>query len=263
MESRALGQSGLLVPRIGLGTVKLGRTRGVKYPTAYDLPGDDELNQFLEGAWELGVRLYDTAPAYGSSEERLAPFVARHRREMILCTKCGEEFNEKGSHYEYSEKFLRASVERSLQRLRTDRVDILLLHSNGEDVAILQKTDAVGTLRSLKREGKARAIGISAKTEEGVRIAAETLDLVMAPYSLQDPQLADALEYAHSKGLGVLGIKGLSSGHLAVSGKQAAAQALQHVLSQRFLDALILGTINREHLTQAVNLAQAIDESGG
>lgn len=263
MVPRALGKSGLQVPRIGLGTVKLGRATGVKYPLAFELPSDRELHEFLEAAWEMGVRLYDTAPAYGSSEERLAPFVVRHRKEMVLCTKCGEEFDEAGSRFDYSAKFLRASLEASLRRLRTDSVDILLLHSNGEDTKILHESDAVETLRNLKREGKTRAIGISAKTEEGVRAAAEGLDVVMAPYSLQAPKLAEALEDAHSSGVGVLGIKGLSSGHLALSGEQAAKEALQHVLSQRFLDALILGTINRKHLAQAVKVAQAMDESGG
>jgi aryl-alcohol dehydrogenase-like predicted oxidoreductase len=246
-----------------LGTVKLGRATGVKYPQPFELPSDSELHEFLDAAWEMGVRLYDTAPAYGSSEERLAPFVARHRKEMVLCTKCGEEFDETGSRFDYSAKFLRASLQASLCRLQTDCVDILLLHSNGEDTKILQQTDAVETLRNLKREGKTRAIGISAKTEKGVRAAADTLDVVMAPYSLQAPELAEALEYAHSRGAGVLGIKGLSSGHLALSGEQGAQEALRHVLSQRFLDALILGTINRNHLAQAVRVAQTMDESGG
>jgi aryl-alcohol dehydrogenase-like predicted oxidoreductase len=182
---------------------------------------------------------------------------------MVLCTKCGEEFDETGSRFDYSTKFLRASLQDSLRRLQTDHVDILLLHSNGEDTKILQETDAVETLRNLKREGKTRAIGISAKTEEGVRAAADTMDVVMAPYSLQTPQLAQALEYAHGRGAGVLGIKGLSSGHLALSGEQAVKEALQHVLSQSFLDALILGTINRDHLAQAVSVSQAMDEFGG
>jgi len=260
---RALGRSGLQVSRVGLGTVKLGRTSGVKYPVAFELPSDAELDEFLDAAWEMGVRLYDTAPAYGSSEERLAPFVARHRHEMILCTKCGEEFSEEGSRYDFSAKSLRASLEASLRRLGSECIDLLLLHSNGEDLEILKETDAVETLQNLKSEGKARAIGISAKTEEGVRAAADTLDVVMAPYSLHAPKLAEALQYVHSRGVGVLGIKGLSSGHLALTGEDATKQALRHVLSRSFLDALILGTINRDHLAQAVHLAQEMDESGG
>lgn len=250
------------VGRVGLGTVKLGRNSGLKYPEAFELPSESEVREFLETSWELGVRLYDTAPAYGSSEERLAPFVARHRKEMILCTKCGEEFGARGSRYDYSGRFLRASVEASLRRLGTEYLDILLIHSNGDDRRVLNETDAVETLSQLKREGKARVIGISAKTPEGVRGAARSLDVVMAPYSLASPHLSESLEEVHGQGLGVLAIKGLQSGHLAVERPDSAEEALRHVFSRSFLDVLILGTIKSDHLAQAVALARVLDDSG-
>ena len=79
MVSRSLGQTGLIVSRIGLGTTKLGRNTDVKYPKAFPLPSDKQVHDLLETALTLGVNLIDTAPAYGSSESRLAGFVVSQR----------------------------------------------------------------------------------------------------------------------------------------------------------------------------------------
>ena len=68
MELRPLGATGLQVSPLGLGTVKFGRNQGVKYPQAFNLPSDREALALLELAWDLGINLLDTAPAYGESE---------------------------------------------------------------------------------------------------------------------------------------------------------------------------------------------------
>jgi aryl-alcohol dehydrogenase-like predicted oxidoreductase len=127
---------------------------------------------------------------------------------------------------------------------------LLLLHSDGRDVEILTQTDALEGLLRLKRSGKVRAAGISAKTATGIIEAARTLDVVMAPFSQKESSLAEALALAHDRGLGVLAIKGLFSGHL-----QARA-AIAYVLGHSFIDALIVGTVNPEHLKAAVAAAE-------
>ncbi len=71
MELRPLGSTGIKVSLLGLGTVKLGRNEGVKYPRPFDLPDDRSVVALLETAQSLGINLLDTAPAYGRSEERL------------------------------------------------------------------------------------------------------------------------------------------------------------------------------------------------
>ena len=71
MELRALGTTGIEISPIALGTVKIGRNVGVKYPSGFELPNDAEVRELLALAWDLGVNLIDTAPAYGSSEQRL------------------------------------------------------------------------------------------------------------------------------------------------------------------------------------------------
>jgi len=257
--SGRLGASGLRVSRIGLGTVKIGRNRGVKYPASFELPTDREVEELLDGARALGVSLFDTAPAYGSSEERLGGFVQRHRDEIVICTKCGEEFTEKGSIFDYSGPALRKSVERSLRRLRCGVIDILLIHSNGDDRKILEETDAVEAVLAMKEEGLCRAVGISAKTEEGIDLASTMLDVVMAPCSAAHPGLEDSLSRAHDAGVGVLAIKGLASGHLGQGGQQEARRAFTSVLRRPFVDALIVGTLNLDHLRTAVSAAEELD----
>jgi aryl-alcohol dehydrogenase-like predicted oxidoreductase len=252
MVPRPLGHTGLNVAPIGLGTTKLGRNTDVKYPTAFDLPSDAEVAALLETAVDVGVNLIDTAPAYGASEARLGPFVAAQRDRIVLATKCGERYETGRSTYDFSAAALIASVEESLKRLRTDHVEILVLHSNGEDEKIMTKTDALEALGALKRSGKVRAAGISAKTDAGVRLACESLDVVMAPFSQSDQALAAALAEAHAAGLGVVAIKGLASGHLP------APAAIEFVLKQSFIDALIVGTIDPEHLREAVAVADKI-----
>ncbi|HEY1265693.1 MAG TPA: aldo/keto reductase [Candidatus Binatia bacterium] len=252
MVPRPLGRTGLRVGPVGLGTVKLGRNTDVKYPAAFDLPSDAQVEKLLATALDLGVNLIDTAPAYGSSEARLGPFVAAHRERIVLATKAGERYENGRSIYDFSAQAITASVENSLRNLRTDRIDILVLHSNGEDEKILTETDALQALAALKRAGKIRAAGISAKTEKGIALACQSLDIVMAPFSEKDQALRDALSKAHAAALGILAIKGLFSGHLP------ASAAIEFVLKHTFIGALIVGTTDPAHLKEAVEAAERV-----
>lgn len=252
MVRRPLGRTGFSVAPIGLGTTKLGRNTDVKYPTSFALPTDEQVVALLESATGAGVNLIDTAPAYGESERRLGGFVESHRDQIVLCTKCGERYADGQSLYDFSAPAITASAEKSLRRLRTDHIDLLLLHSNGRDLEILTETDTLEALAKLKKSGKIRAAGISAKTEAGIFEAARSLDVVMAPFSQKESGLASALAAAHDRGAGVLAIKGLFSGHLE------ARAAIEYVLRQEFIDALIVGTINPAHLADAVAAAREV-----
>ena len=252
MVPRQLGRTGISVSRIGLGTTKLGRNSDVKYPQAFELPNDVAVRALIDATLEAGINLIDTAPAYGTSEERLGSFLETSRDHVILCTKCGENYEQARSTWDFSAPAIERSLDRSLRRLKTDHVEILLLHSNGQDIEILTQTDALAALGRAKQSGKARAIGISAKTEAGILEACRSLDIVMAPFSQADATLGPALIKAHEAGLGILAIKGLASGGLA------AEPALEFVLRQPFIDALIVGTVVPEHVRQAVAVAERI-----
>lgn len=256
----ALNPSQKALP-LALGSVKFGRNRDVKYPLPFELPDDAALATLLDAAWEWGVRLYDTAPAYGDAEERLRPFVQRHRHEILLCTKAGEEHDGTRAHYDFSGQALRSSCERSLRRLGCERLEMLLLHSDAHDARLLSEGDAVETLQQLQREGKVRRIGISAKTSQGIDLALPQLDVIMAPFGSHDTTLAPALQRAHGAGKVVLAIKTLASGHVAQSardedGASNVERALHFVLTQPFIDYAVLGTLSVAHLQQAVDVAR-------
>ena len=176
---RPLGSTGLLVSPLGLGTVKLGRDQGVKYPSGFQIPDDDEARMLLKLSRDLGINLIDTAPAYGRSEERLGPLLRGQRQDWVIVSKVGEEFVDGQSSHDFSAAHTRRSVERSLKRLETDFIDLVLVHSDGNDLAILNECEVYETLAELKREGKIRGFGLSGKTVEGGLKALETGDCAM------------------------------------------------------------------------------------
>ncbi len=159
MVDRELGRTGLRVSPIGFGAFKIGRNEGIKYPLDYDLPGDESVSLLLNGVLDLGITYVDTAPAYGSSEQRIGRAIAYRRRELVISTKVGETFESGRSTFDFSAAGVRDSVQRSLQRLRTDVIDLVFAHSDGRDLAVLEDTDVVATLHALRDEGLVRAIG--------------------------------------------------------------------------------------------------------
>ncbi|MBL8746693.1 MAG: aldo/keto reductase, partial [Phycisphaerae bacterium] len=95
LTPRPLGRTGLKVSPLGLGTVKLGRNRGVKYPAEFEIPTDVQAAELLRRAQKLGITLLDTAPAYGEAEERIGRIIGScgGRDRWTIVTKAGEEFD--------------------------------------------------------------------------------------------------------------------------------------------------------------------------
>jgi len=183
---RPLGSTGLRVSPLGLGTVKLGRDQGVKYPNGFTIPDDDQARQLLAQARDLGINLIDTAPAYGRSEERLGPLLRGQRDHWVIVSKVGEEFEEGQSRFDFSAAHTRFSIERSLKRLETEQIDLVLVHSDGNDLHILQHEEVYQTLEALKQEGKIGGFGLSGKTVEGGLKALERGDCAMVTYNLNE-----------------------------------------------------------------------------
>lgn len=251
MQKRSLGQTGIEVSVVGLGTVKFGRNQGVKYPTAFELPSDKEILILLNTARELGINFLDTAPAYGISEERLGKLLKGNRHEWVLGSKAGEEFVDGDSLFDFSEAMLIKSVERSLKRLHTDYLDLLLIHSNGDDERIIHEDNVFLTLEKLKKAGKIRSYGMSTKTIVGGKLTLEHSDAAMVTYN---PSYTDELElitYAHQLKKGIVIKKGFASGHLDKIGKPA--EALQFILNEPGVSSVIIGTVNPKHLRENVS----------
>jgi aryl-alcohol dehydrogenase-like predicted oxidoreductase len=245
MHLRDLGKTGLRISPLGLGTVKLGRNTGVKYPGAFELPSDGQALDLLRAADRLGINLIDTAPAYGTSEERLGELLPKvaPRDRWVICTKAGETFEGGASTFDFSPEAVTASIERSLKRLKTDRVEIALLHSDGDDERVILRSGALDALRRLKDRGLVRAIGVSTKTPEGAVLAAERAGVVMLTLNRERREDAPAAALAGKRGVGVLVKKALSSGHDA-----DPVAAFRAVFACAGVSGVIVGTINPAHL---------------
>ena len=244
LPRRTLGATGIETAVLSLGTVKLGRNTGVKYPQAYTIPNDAQARSLLTVARDLGINLLDTAPAYGTSEHRLGELLAGERQDWILCTKVGESFDGKTSSYDFSPEACRKSIERSLQRLQTDHLDIVLIHSDGRDEEILLKTGTLQALQVLKEEGKVRFVGMSHKSVRGAEIAlSQGADVLMA--TLNPNELGDApiITQAAEAGCGVLIKKAMASGH-------GSSADLKFAAAHQGVHSIVVGTTSPEHLAE-------------
>ncbi|TRX74044.1 aldo/keto reductase [Pseudomonas mangiferae] len=256
---RPLGDSGLTVSPLGLGTVKLGRDQGVKYPAGFTIPDDFSARQLLHQARELGINLLDTAPAYGVSEERLGPLLQGQRDAWVIVSKVGEEFEAGQSRFDFTPEHARRSVERSLTRLRTDRIDLLLVHSDGSDRAILEDSGLYEALAELKQAGKIRAFGLSGKTVEGGLLALQRGDCAMVTYNLAEQDEKPVLDYAAAHGKGILVKKALASGHACLGhGIDPVRASFELVFGHPGVTSAIVGTIDPLHLAHNVATAAAV-----
>ena len=181
MKHGPFAAAGKQVSILGLGTAKFGRNQGVKYPcgNGFALPTDCEIEALLDLALLNGITLLDTAPAYGASEERLGKLMGARRDKFFLVTKTGEEFDGTKSEYIFTAAHTRLSVERSLRRLKTDRLDCVLVHSCPDDLRVVTETPVLETLSDLKREGRILSFGVSTHTVEGGKKAVDLSDAVM------------------------------------------------------------------------------------
>ncbi|HSW92788.1 MAG TPA: aldo/keto reductase [Gammaproteobacteria bacterium] len=255
MPKIQLGSSGLEIARVGLGTVKFGRNQGVKYPAPFELPTDREIQALLSHAETLGINLLDTAPAYGTSEERLGKLLS-HRHHWILCTKVGEDYINGQSHFDFSAKAIQQSVERSLRRLKTDYLDIVLVHSDGDDVRLIKEEMVFETLAKLKQKGMLRAYGMSTKTVDGGMLAVDHSDVVMVTHNLLYTDEQSVIAYASQKQKGVLIKKAFASGHLEkMPGSDPVMASLKFIFSEKGVSGVITGTLQKTHLEHTVRCA--------
>ncbi len=251
MQQRPLGRTGLSVSVLGFGTFKLGRNRQHHFVDDYWLPSEVEATRLLNEALDAGVNLIDTAPSYGLSEERIGRAIGHRRDEFLLSTKVGEAFHESGSRFDYSASGVQASVELSLSRLRTDALDILLVHSNGDDLTIQRESDIIPTLQNLRARGLVRSIGFSGKTIAGHRLACEWCDVLMVTCHLDDRSQESVIVDANRGGVGVLVKKGLNSGRLDPE------SGLRFLLAQEGVSSVVVGSSNPDHLRQNTEIAKA------
>ncbi len=241
-----------LISSIGFGAFKVGRNQEIKYQQSYELPDDATAERLLNGVLDLGVTYVDTAPAYGLSEERIGRFLSHRRAEFVLSTKVGERFERGASTYDFSQRSVRGSIEQSLRRLRTDVLDIVFIHAPRNDLAVLNDTEVVNTLLSLRDRGDVRAVGFSGYTAEAFRTAIEWVDALMLEYQPEDRALEPVIAEAALGGKFVIVKKGLASGRIAGN------QPIEFVLSNAGVTSLVIGSLNLQHMAKNVEIAQSV-----
>lgn len=248
---RPLGHTDIAVSALALGTVKFGRNTDVKYPTDFTLPSDGDIQELLHEAAALGINLLDTAPAYGTSEARLGQALKGQRQQWLLCSKVGERYDNGCSEFDFKPEAVAPSIVRSLRRLDTDYLDLALIHSDGDDLHILNTLGTLDALRDQQRRGLVRAIGLSHKTLVGGYRALELgVDVLMTTLNSNDTEAAPLIAQCQQQGCGVLIKKALGSGH-------AGSASLQMVAATPGVSSVVVGTLNPEHLRSNAQTVQA------
>ena len=163
------------------------------------------LNAVLDG----GINLIDTSPDYGRSEELIGSHVGHRRDEFFLASKCGCPIKAPADMpppypHDYSPANVRADVEQSLRRLRTDQLDLVQVHMSPSRQA-LEENRTLETLRELRREGKIRFIGMSGILPHLVdHLAMDAFDAFQIPYSAVQRDHESLIDQAGEQGAGTL-----------------------------------------------------------
>ncbi|MCH9682344.1 MAG: aldo/keto reductase [Deltaproteobacteria bacterium] len=207
VRHRKLGNTGYDVSTIGFGTWQIGGGR-------WAAPDFDERVELLRSSLELGVNIYDAAVVYGQytsdegridsrSQELLGAAFEDRRDRVIYCIKIGQ-FDEYTHRSLYEPARLVEQFRQSLRRLRTDFVDICLIHA--PTLHDVQQGKALAVVQTLQALGMVRAVGYSFEAEpEHVMTALEQrVDVLMLQYNLLDSQCGPALAEAARRGVGVL-----------------------------------------------------------
>ncbi|NDL67470.1 aldo/keto reductase [Anaerotalea alkaliphila] len=240
MEKRKLGNTGLETTVLGFGGFHLCE---VPYPVAAEL-----LNAYLDG----GGNYIETAPSYGDgeSEIKIGRAVAHRRNEYVLATKAHDR--------DYAG--CKARLEQSLQNLRTDRIDLLLMHavdSNETLEKILSPDGALRAAEEAKIQGKIGHIGISMHGQPDVLVEAlkrYDFEAVMTTINYFDhcnfPSiLGELVPLARKKGAAVILMKALGDGYLHRSPEAAFRFALSQPVS-----VVVAGINTREMLEMDLEL---------
>jgi aryl-alcohol dehydrogenase-like predicted oxidoreductase len=284
--TRPLGRTNTDVTILSYGAMEL---RGLPRGPEID---DEAAGQLLNAVLDGGINLIDTSPDYGSSEELIGRHVGHRRDEFFLASKCGCLLKTPADvpppfPHDYSPANVRADVEQSLTRLRTDHLDLVEVHMS-PSVGQLRENHTVETLRELQDEGKVRFIGMSGILPNlPDHIAMNVFDVFQIPYSAVQRDHEDLISEAAGKGAGTLIRGGAARGApseeknwrtgplsqpaglgqrnweasgmddlLAESGMSAMEFTLRFTLSHPGLSTTIVGTSNPGHLKGNIAIAE-------
>jgi aryl-alcohol dehydrogenase-like predicted oxidoreductase len=193
MEKRRLGKTNMDVSVLGFGGSEIG----------YEQTASETVADLLNSALDAGLNVIDTAECYRGSEETIGKAVSHRRSEFFLFTKCGHPHGME-SAANWSRDSILQSIERSLQRLKTDEIDIVQLHSCSESE--LRKGEAIAALQTAREKGYTRYIGYIGDSR-AAHYAAEcgAFDTLQTSISIADQEAIElTLPLAREKQMGVI-----------------------------------------------------------
>jgi aryl-alcohol dehydrogenase-like predicted oxidoreductase len=282
-ERRLLGRTNLEVSALSLGTVELGTDYGIRQPGQPGRPDRAESIRLLEYAADRGINLFDTAPAYGDSENLLGEALGK-RRDCHFATKVSmPEKEEKPLSGKPLQKAVSASLEASLKGLRRDFIDIVQIHN--ATVETIERGEITEALLKARDAGKIRFLGASVYGEEAALavIKAGDFDTIQLAYNLLDQRMAgEVFPAACEANIGVICRSALLKGalterarwlpeelaplreqvtravnSLAGSWEKLPQIALRFCLSSSHISTVLVGASSRQELDAAIEAAAA------
>ena len=210
MQYQEFGKTGLRVSKLCLGTWGIGGA-------GWDSYSDESRMDAIKAALECGINFIDTAPAYnaGKAECYVGETLnkLKKRREVVISTKCGNKFVD-GKYLRCgSKESILKQCDESLKNLKTDYIDIYLVHLPDPDVELEETIDAVSTL---KKEGKILHAGVSNFSKEQIEEAQKycKIEAFQPQYSLADRKDEKLIRWAYEQGLGIMTYGTLGGGIL-------------------------------------------------
>ena len=268
LPTATLGNTNLNVTRLGYGAMEV---RGA--PRGRDVT-DDQARTILNAVLDSGISYIDTANDYGRSEEHIGRFLGARRHEYTLATKCGCVPG--GGAHVWTRENLFRGLEESLQRLKTDYVDVMQLHNPTVEQA--EANDVVASLEAMRAEGKVRWIGISTTQPHlSTYLDWGSFDVFQIPYSAVLREHEAWIGKAAEAGIGTVIRGGVGKGEpgvgLATEERWAPYRAaklddlrdpeesptafmLRFTLSHPGIQTIITGTVNPDHLAENVAAAR-------
>ncbi len=216
MKTTTLGKTGLKAGVLGAGLAEIGFELSLS-PADVKQAGD-----VLNRALDSGLTFLDTAACYKVSEELIGLTVSKRRSEFVLATKAGHASGLPSDDWTY--ETVKASVERSLSRMKTDRLDIVQLHSCG--IAVLERGDVIRALQEAKKAGKVRFLGYSGDNEAAHwAVKSGHFDTLQTSFNLADQhaRTTGLFKEAESRGMGIIIKRPIAGGTWGAvrKGKQA------------------------------------------
>ncbi|MFP6647226.1 MAG: aldo/keto reductase [Candidatus Latescibacterota bacterium] len=238
MQQRTLGRTGLEVSVLGFGAWEIGWT---------SVEEGDEVGPLLNHALDNGINFVDSSAAYRWSEELIAKHIGHRRHEFVFATKCGsgrvlQADGEWVQTLDYSAAAIAPQIDRSLQRLRTDYIDIMQLHSPSYDDLV--HGDGLEGLKKAQQQGKIRFVSLSADDDAAVQaVEMGEFDTLQITCNILDQEPGKIIAAAREKDMGIIVKSPIANA--IYEAPRPAADADQWDLAQRRLSPEVIGDLPR------------------